>query len=121
MLDETESRIETYADDNDELARIYVQLNDLSRRVSELKKLISAHIDENLRSQDLRWGECDIASYGITDPTPRAKIDEKAWQAAVEESMELTKLELEYQKARSPFMYDATQEPRVYIRKKRGA
>lgn len=121
IFDGLESKIAKRSGNNAALAKIYIELNDVARMVSAVKSTILQHVEENLRRDGLRWDECDVANFGITDPTPRAKVDEKAWEAALESSLELTKLENEYQSARTPFLVDATQDERPYIRKKRGA
>lgn len=119
-FDELEAAIETNRDDNDELARLYLAMNDAAAQISALKKIALEHLEANLRNAGFDRGECDIATYGITDPAPHAKVDEKAWDAAVADSIELTQLEIEYNKARAPYLIDATQDPRPYVRKKRG-
>jgi len=120
-IDEMQARIVTNADDNEELVGIYLKLIDLSNSINVLKSTILHYVETNLRREDKTWDEIDEASFGITDPKPKAKIDEKAWDTAMTESMELTKLQVEYDRARAPFLTDATQEPRPYIRRKGSA
>jgi hypothetical protein len=120
IFEKIESRIKRNSSNSDKLAEIYVSLNDAIGIMQAFKSTILDHIDENLRELGTRWGECAVANYGITDPNPRLKVDNSAWEDACENSEELAELEAEYQKARSPFMVDATQDERPYIRKKRG-
>jgi len=117
-IEEIQAHIETFSDSNEELVRTYLKLSDLSNLVDSLKAAIIDYVGENLEREEKRWDECDEATFGITDPKPKAKVDEKAWKEAVEESEELTRLNLEYTKARFPFMIDATLYPRPYIRRK---
>jgi len=119
-LDSVEERIEQNQDSNGELSRIYIAILNLETFLGAMKKNIMEHVERNLTEANLIWGESDIATFGITQPTPRAKVDEKAWCAAVTFSDELRLLDTEYEKARMAYLKDATQPKRPYIRKKRG-
>jgi len=119
-LDDTETRIEQNKDNNEELARIYIAMLNLETFLGTMKKDIMEHVERNLVESNLIWGESDIATFGITQPTPRAKVDEKAWRDAVAFSNELRLLDSEYEKARLAYLVDATQSKRPYIHKKRG-
>jgi len=119
-LDDTEARIEQNKTNNEELARIYIAMLNLETFLSTMKKDIMEHVERNLVEADLIWGESDVATFGITQPTPKAKVDEKAWRDAVAFSNELRLLDAEYEKARMTYLIDATQSKRPYIHKKRG-
>jgi len=117
-IDEMQARIVTNSDDNEELVRVYIILSDLANSINALKKSVMVYVENNLRNAGKTWDETENASFGITDPKPRSRVDEKAWESAMESSLELTKLQVEYDRARSPFLQDATQQPRVYIRRR---
>ncbi len=119
-LDDVEERIKSSETNNEELARIYVAMLNLETFLSAMKKDIMEHVERNLVESNLIWGECDIATFGITQPTPRSKVDEKAWHSAISFSKELHALDTEYEKARMAYLKDSTQLKRPYIRKKKG-
>jgi len=119
-LDSVEARIEKNKNSNDELARVYVALLNLETFLKAMKTDIMEHVERNLVESNLIWGECDVATFGITQPTPRSKVDEKAWNEAILGSHELYALDAEYAKARMAYYKDATQRKRPYIKMKKG-
>ncbi len=119
-LNDVEERIKSSETNNEELARIYVAMLNLETFLSAMKSDIMEYVERNLIESNLIWGECDIATFGITQPTPRSKVDEKAWRSAVGLSNELRALDTEYEKARMAYLTDSTQHKRPYIKKKKG-
>ena len=119
-LDTLEDRIDKSQESNDELASLYIGILNLESFLSAMKSAIMEHVEHNLIEANLNWGESDMATFGITQPTPKSKVDESAWRAAVLMSEELRALEVEYERARMSYLTDATQMPRPYIHKKKG-
>lgn len=120
-LDSAEVRLETNSDDNDEVVRIYLDLCAEARRISKLKSRALTLVGENLDAAGTSWDENEFATYGFTQPRPRSKVSEKMWREALEENESLAQLQEEYDKARAPFLVDATQTPRPYVKEKKGS
>ena len=119
-LDDVEASIEQNKANNDELARVYVALLNLETFLKAMKTNVIEHVERNLVEANLIWGECDVATFGITQPTPRSKVDEGAWEDAILGSKELHALNTEYTKARMAYYTDSTQRKRPYIKMKKG-
>ena len=111
--------IEQAKNDNGDLAKLYLMICEQIAELEHHKDAIYEHLERNLIENNQMWGECEVASFGMTEPKPSTKIDKKAWEIAVADSLELNALELEYFKAQMPFMIDATQDSRPFIRRKR--
>ena len=119
-LDEIELRIEKSKKKNGELAETYLSLLNLERFTGEMKSRILSYVEANLAVSGSAWGESDLTTFGTTQPSPRSKVNEKAWQSAIESSSTLQKLHEEYRSARMAYYIDATQQPRTYIKRKKG-
>lgn len=117
--EEISAHLDTHADDLDELTKTYLDLCDLANVISALKKKALQHIEDEMLSRDIEHGETDLATFGMTNPKPSVRVDEKAWEKAVADDAALLDLKNEYEKARFPFMKDATRSPRAYVRRKR--
>lgn len=113
--------IEKYKDDNAELARLYLGMCETADVIEEIKKSILKRVEANLFNANIDWDQSQIATYGMTDPKPISRLDKQAWETAVFENPELSKLEVEYYKAQMPFMVNATQPSRPFVRRKRGS
>jgi len=111
--------IEQAKNDNGDLAKLYLMICEQINELEHHKDAIYEHLERNLVENNQVWGECEVATFGMTEPKPSTKIDKKAWEIAVADSIELNALELEYLKAQMPFMIDATQNSRPFIRRKR--
>ncbi len=75
-------------------------------------------IEKVLVENESEWGECETATYGITNPKPRAGVNEDAWREAVSSSAVLASLQDEYESARMPFVVDKTSAKRTFIKRK---
>lgn len=118
-IDEANRWLRSIREDPEALCQFYLDLLDHQQQIHELKRKTLSHIESILENDDLDHGETDIATYGMTNPKPSVKIDKKEWKEAIETNPDLADLQREYERAQLPFMVDATQSPRPYIRKKR--
>jgi hypothetical protein len=119
-LPEAVEYIKEHKDDPKALADCYAEMHEIAKQANKLKRGILDLIGNWMHETGVDWGETEQVTFGITNPNPRSKVNEKRWQEAVENSEVLAALEEEYNNARKPFLEDATQPPRPYIRKKRG-
>jgi len=117
-LEDAHDFIEEHHDDPEALADYYIELHRVKKGIDALKHQIRDLLGNWMHNHHIDWGETDNATFGITNPSPRAKVNEQRWQEAVQKSVVLQALQTEYDNARKPFMEDATQPPRPFVRQK---
>lgn len=109
----------SHYDDPASLTQVYVDLCETIAILEQLKKDCLLGVERYLIDNKLDRAENPVASFGITRPVPRIKVDEKAWERAVANNPELASLAYTYNLERERFAVEVVDKPRPYIKGKK--
>ena len=102
---------------------IWAQANQITKQYEEVKKMCHAIVEKHLRETGEAKGKTATCSYGWTNPKPKTRLNESAWQKAIVEQKDLYELvsQHEWQKkrleqAQKPYLEEYTPPARIYIK-----
>lgn len=102
---------------------IWARANSLEKEFLEVKKACIAIVEKHLRQTGETKGKTQTCSYGWTNPKPKTRLNESAWEKAILENNELYNLitQLEFkqkqvEQAQKQYTEEYKPEPRIYIK-----
>lgn len=111
-------------DDIESLIALYIEARKAKDEYDNLRKALQSKVEERLRQTGETKGRTSFGiSYGITQPTPKTRLDKSAWEKAILEDEKLHKLVYDYEykqkqieAAQRQFTEEYIPEGRVYIK-----
>jgi len=111
-LQEKEEKVTTA----EEAAAFYLELNGIIKECESAKRRMLETVKNHLDTYETDKDFFECATIGLTHPNEKFEVDEKAWESAVSNSLELEQLRKKWENARSEYIVSTKKKSVPYIR-----